>query len=47
MLPIRRIVTGPGVDYERNFSSLRAFLESKGHADVEIAPSKVPFRGPG
>lgn len=43
-LPIRRIITGPGVDFERNRSSLTRLLEDNGYKNVEIVPSSVPFR---
>lgn len=43
-LPIRRIVTGPGVDYVRNASSIERLLAAHGYKDVEIVPSTIPFR---
>jgi hypothetical protein len=43
-LPIRRIVTGPGVDYLRNKSSLERLLVAHGYDRVEIGQSLVPFR---
>jgi hypothetical protein len=43
-LPIRRIVTGPGVDFPRNRSSLERLLEAHGYVGVEIVPSAIPFR---
>lgn len=43
-LPIKRIVTGPGVDFERNSQSVRALLRNHGYTDVEIVPSQIPFR---
>lgn len=43
-LPIRRIVCGPGVDYENNHRSLSRLLEENGYSSVEIAGSTVPFR---
>lgn len=44
LLPIRRIVTGPGVDYHRNKLSLERLLAAHGYHGVEIAPSAIPFR---
>lgn len=43
-LPIRRIVLGPGVDYERNVSSLSRLLGENGYLGVEIVASTIPFR---
>lgn len=43
-LPIRRIVTGPGVDFLRNKSSLERLLEAHSYTGVEIVPSTIPFR---
>jgi len=43
-LPIRRIVTGPGVDYLRNKSSLDRLLAAHGYEGVEIVQSLIPFR---
>jgi hypothetical protein len=43
-LPIRRIVTGPGVDYLRNKSSLERLLTAYGYKGVEIVQSLIPFR---
>ncbi|PDS41137.1 hypothetical protein CO668_30810 [Rhizobium anhuiense] len=44
-LPIRSIVVGPGVDFERNRSALLDLLNSKGYPGVMILPSTIPFRG--
>ena len=43
-LPIRRIVTGPGVDYSRAKTSLERLLKVQGYEDVDVIPSAVPFR---
>ncbi|MFC5587214.1 DUF2971 domain-containing protein [Nitratireductor kimnyeongensis] len=43
-LPIKRIVIGPGVDFDRNFSSVNALLKANSYEDVEIVPSAIPFR---
>jgi hypothetical protein len=43
-LPIKRIVIGPGVNFEKNFSSLTALLKANFYKDVEIVPSAIPFR---
>ncbi|EGL65594.1 hypothetical protein AGRO_1614 [Agrobacterium sp. ATCC 31749] len=43
-LPIREIIVGPGVDFERANRSLRQKLRACGYEDVEITPSSVPFR---
>jgi hypothetical protein len=43
-LPIKRIISGPGVDYERNYSSLTRLLEENGYEGVEIIRSAIPFR---
>jgi hypothetical protein len=43
-LPIRRIVTGPGVDFLRNRSSLERLLAAHGYDGVEIVQSLIPFR---
>lgn len=42
--PIKRIVVGPGVDYERNASSIAQLLDENGYAGVEIMQSSIPFR---
>lgn len=42
--PIKRIITGPGVDYERNYSSITRLLEDNGYEGVEIVRSAIPFR---
>lgn len=44
VLPIRRIVTGPGVDYARNKIALERLLASKKYENVEIVSSAIPFR---
>lgn len=43
-LPIRRIVTGPGVDYARNKGALEQVLAIHGYSDIEIIHSDIPFR---
>lgn len=43
-LPIARIVTGPGVDFERNYSSIKSLLDAYSYNDVEVLPSTIPFR---
>lgn len=44
-LPIRKIITGPGVDFDRNRKSLEFLLSSNDYNNVEIVQSKIPFRG--
>lgn len=43
-LPIKRIIIGPSVDFERNFSSVTALLKANSYEDVEVVSSAVPFR---
>ena len=43
-LPLKRIIVGPGPHKERNAQSLRQMLIRQGLAEVEVSPSKVPFR---
>ncbi len=43
-LPIERIIVGPGVDFERNSSSIFSLLKAHSYCDVEIERSKIPFR---
>lgn len=43
-LPIKRIVAGPGVDFERNRFSLHRLLEENGYEGVEVVRSSIPFR---
>ncbi len=43
-LPLKRIIVGPGPDKERNAKSLRQMLIHQGLENVEVSPSKVPFR---
>ncbi len=43
-LPIDRIVVGPGVDFERNYSSIKTLLDAHSYKDVKIVPSIIPFR---
>jgi hypothetical protein len=43
-LPIKRIISGPGVDYERNYGSITRLLEENGYEGVEIVRSAIPFR---
>lgn len=43
-LPIRRIIIGPGVDFERNFASVTALLKANSYNNVEIVRSTIPFR---
>ena len=43
-LPIRRIIVGPGVDFERNKSSVLQMLAANGYHGVEVSKSEIPFR---
>jgi hypothetical protein len=43
-LSVRRIVTGPGIDYSKNKASIERLLLTHGYEAVEIAPSSIPFR---
>lgn len=43
-LPIKRIVVGPGVDFERNAASISALLKAHSYDDVIVEPSVIPFR---
>jgi len=43
-LPIERIIVGPGVDFKRNFESIKALLEENSYENVKIEPSRIPFR---
>lgn len=43
-LPIKRIIIGPGVDFDRNFPSVTALLKANSYENVEIVPSAIPFR---
>lgn len=43
-LPIKEIVSGPGVDYERNYNSLKQLLGENGYEGVEIVRSVIPLR---
>ena len=43
LLPLRRIVVGPGVRFNQNKEALEQMLEDFGYEDVEVAPSRVPF----
>lgn len=42
-LPLRRIVIGPGVSFERNKEAIEQMLADFGYNCVEIVPSCVPF----
>jgi hypothetical protein len=44
LLPIERIVVGPGVDFERNRLSVSQLLEEHDYKDVEVVRSELPFR---
>jgi hypothetical protein len=43
-LPLREIIAGPGVPYERNARALSGLLASVGQEGVKVAQSSVPFR---
>jgi DUF2971 family protein len=43
-LPVRRIVTGPGINYSKNKASIERLLITHGYEGVEIVPSSIPFR---
>src|SRR5690606_5301616 len=43
-LPIRRIVVGPGVDFDRNYVSINELLKAHSYDDVVLEPSAIPFR---
>ena len=43
VLPLRRIVVGPGVRFDRNKEALEQMLHDFGYHDVEIVASRVPF----
>ena len=43
-LPIKRIVVGPGVDFERNSVSIKALLKAHSYDDVIVESSVIPFR---
>lgn len=43
-LPIERIIVGPGVDFERNYSSIKALLKTHSYNDVQVERSTIPFR---
>lgn len=43
-LPLRQVVVGPGVPFDRNSRSLGAFLASTGYSDTKIIQSHIPFR---
>ncbi|WP_107758989.1 DUF2971 domain-containing protein [Dickeya sp. Secpp 1600] len=43
-LPIEKIIVGPGVDFERNITSILALLKANSYDNVEVVPSAIPFR---
>lgn len=43
-LPIKRIVVGPGVDFDRNYVSINELLKANSYDDVVVEPSVIPFR---
>lgn len=43
-LPIKRIVVGPGVDFDRNYVSINELLKAHSYDDVVVEPSAIPFR---
>jgi hypothetical protein len=43
-LPIKRIVVGPGVDFDRNYISINELLKAHSYDDVVVEPSVIPFR---
>ncbi|WP_449429952.1 DUF2971 domain-containing protein [Pseudomonas putida] len=43
-LPIQRIVVGPGVNFERNYSSIADLLKANSYENVIIERSAIPFR---
>ena len=44
LLPLKRIVLGPGVAFERNMKALEGFMHACGYADVDVVQSEIPFR---
>lgn len=43
-LPIKRIVVGPGVDFDRNCISIHELLKAHSYDDVVVEQSVIPFR---
>lgn len=43
-LPIKEIIVGPGVDFERSYVAINSILKLNNYTDVEIVKSKIPFR---
>ncbi|MCP8634024.1 DUF2971 domain-containing protein [Pseudomonas mosselii] len=43
-LPIQRIVVGPGVNFERNYSSIADLLKANSYENVIVERSAIPFR---
>ena len=43
-LPIKRIIVGPGVDFDRNYASINELLKAHSYNDVAVEPSAIPFR---
>jgi hypothetical protein len=43
LLPLRRIVVGPGVRFDRNEEALHQMLRDLGYEGVEVVASQVPF----
>jgi hypothetical protein len=44
LLPIKRVVIGPGADSDRRALAARMLLETAGYSSVEVIESKVPYR---
>lgn len=43
ILPLTKVVVGPGLQFDRNKSSIEQMLFDHGYDNVEVVPSKVPF----
>lgn len=44
ILPLKKIVVGPGNSFSQNEQSIRGLLLSNGYESVEVLPSEIPFR---
>ncbi len=45
LLPIKEIIVGPGVDFERSYASIGRLLADNDYEGVQIRQSAIPFRG--
>lgn len=43
-LPIRRVIAGPGVNFESNYHSIIQLLQKNGYDGVAVEKSAIPFR---